>query len=97
MRAITLADIEVAARVLVCVPPADRRDLMQKLVCSADTADRYRKKMGRQHLTLGSGTLMSAAQSYPKTRRHGYLGSDMLHAISIVVSDLAERCTSHAK
>lgn len=95
MRAVTFADIEVAARALVCVPPHKRDVLMRELVRSADIADRYRKRSGRQHPHFGSGTLMSAAQAHAKAPRKSCLGDDMLHALANIISVLQAHDPHH--
>lgn len=88
MRPISIVDIEVAARVLLCVPPNGHADLMAELLQRADIADRYRKRLGRRHPVFGSGTLMSAAQNYPQSGRPAFIRKEMLQALSSVINAL---------
>ena len=61
MRPILPADLDLAARVLMSAPIADRRAVIAQLIAQADIADRYRKKLGKAHPLFGGGSLMAAA------------------------------------
>lgn len=61
MRPILPADLDLAARVLMTAPIADRRVVMARLIAQADIADRYRKRLRKAHPLFGSGSLMAAA------------------------------------
>ncbi len=61
MRAVTLGDLIAAAHALRSVPEEDRPRQGLSMMTQAHAADRYRKRMGRPHLSWGSGTLASVA------------------------------------
>ena len=88
MRAVQLADVEIAARALMIVPCEDRKSLIERLLWQADTADRYRKRLRRPHGEFGTGTLMSAAMQCPLAPRPVRLTADVAHAFSTVINAL---------
>ena len=91
MRPVQLADIEVAARVLMPIDPPARFRVMTEIVDRAVAADRYRKTCGRAHPDFGCGTLMSAAERYEKIARPVSCGRDYLACVVIVASVLTDR------
>lgn len=91
MRPVHLADIEVAARVLLTLAPHDRADQMAKLIANADVADRYRKRLGCPHPVFGTGTIMSAAASFRQAARPGQMDANTLDALVVVIKGLADR------
>ncbi len=88
MRAVQLADIEVATRALLHCPAATRPALIATLIAQAKTADSYRKRMGKLHPRWGSGTLMSAAARYPQTPRIDRMTPDALGAMALIIKTL---------
>lgn len=88
MRPVTLADIEVAARVLMAVTEQDRPKLMAELITRATVADRHRQQVRRPHPAFGTGTLMSAAQGFATAPRPLCLADDELCAYALVVGAL---------
>lgn len=93
MRPVSFADIEVAVRVLICVPPQARAKAMADLLDRADVADRYRKRVGRRHPQFGSGTLMSAAQNQPVASRPAFLDKDAHDALFCIINALNKNTT----
>ncbi len=91
MRAVNLADLEIAARVLLNIPQQDRSACMAELLARADLADRHRKKLRRPHARFGTGTLMSAAQGYGMAARPMRVSHDELHAFATVITGLIAR------
>lgn len=91
MRAVQLADIEAAARVLMAVPVVERAGTMASLLQAADIADRYRKRLRRPHPHFGTGTLMSAAAKHAAAPRPARLTPDALQAFATVVAVLAHQ------
>lgn len=61
MRVVQLADIEAAARALMCCAPDRQPALAAQLIAKADLADRYHKRLRKPLVGIGTGTLMSAA------------------------------------
>jgi hypothetical protein len=61
MRPLLPGDLDTATRALIPLPPEIRAAEAARLVTAADTADRWRKRLGRAHPRLGDGTLMAAA------------------------------------
>ena len=88
MRPVQLADIEAAARALMCCTPAARSTLAAQLVAHADIAEKYRKRLRKPHLRFGTGTLMSAAAAHPQARRPAVFGADTLDAFAHVIKAL---------
>lgn len=88
MRPVQLADIEMAARVLLAHDPGDRVGVMAGLLHKADTADHYRKRTKKQHPSFGCGTLMSAAAGYRQAGRPAQIGPETLSALRIVIESL---------
>lgn len=93
MRPVNLADIEVAARVLMAVEEDDRPKTMADIIARADVADRWRRKLHRPHPVYGTGTLMSAAQAYSKAPRPLCIARDELYAYAVVIEALVARRT----
>ncbi len=54
------SDVVTLARVLLGVKREDRADLCDRIFDNAHAADKYRKRMGANHVALGSGHLASA-------------------------------------
>ncbi len=61
MRPIHVSDLDAAARVLLVLPPPDRRAVMDGMLASAEEADRYRAVTGRHPASGGDGSLLAAA------------------------------------
>lgn len=96
MRPVNLADIEVAARVLMALAPEERVGVMADLIRRADTAERYRKQSRRAHPAFGTGTLMSAAQVFDAAARPLSLGRDELRAYALVIAALIAHDTDQS-
>jgi hypothetical protein len=95
MRSIGLADIEVAARVLMCVPSAQQANVIRQLLSDAHVADKYRKRLRRMHPQFGTGSLMSAAQAHPCAKRFETIGDDEISVFQIIFNALEEKATYH--
>ena len=61
MRPLLLADLDVAARVLLALPETERDGEMSDLVATAEDADRHRQATGSLLPGAGDGSLLSAA------------------------------------
>ena len=88
MRPVQLADIEIAARVLLQVAPEARLGVMQDMIQRAEAADRFRTATKRTHPQFGTGTLMSSAAHWQQAPRPAALGADALQAYSVVLAAL---------
>lgn len=60
MRPVHIADLDMVTRYLLSLPAQDHAQAAARIVARADTADRYRKRLGRVHPAFGTGTLASA-------------------------------------
>ena len=97
MRPLGLADVEMAARVLMRVAPAARQNLMQQMIRQAEVADQFRLDHGRPHALYGVGSLMACAARHPAAPRPDALGSDALHAYSVALRALICRATDQSQ
>ncbi|PJI92143.1 hypothetical protein BC777_0987 [Yoonia maricola] len=88
MRPVQLADIEMAARVLMGVAPAARDAVMRDMIIQAQTADAYRRFHGKPHPRFGSGAVLSCAARQDPVPRPAALGLDALAAYAIVIQTL---------
>lgn len=88
MRAVHLADIEVAARALAVVAPPDRQNRLLELMKNAHLADKVRKKFGKSHPEFGNGTLMSAALKGPLAPRPDYITTDFAACLRLVLAQV---------
>jgi len=82
MRAVLTADLDMAARALAQVPPAQRPALFAQLAYQAHAADKFRKTTARRHPEWGSGTLADAAATLP-------LAAPAADALAAVLAGLA--------
>jgi len=96
MRPVGLADVEMAARVLMRVAPRARQELMQQLIWQTEEADRFRLAQAAPHALYGVGSLMSCAARRQAAPRPDALGADALHAFSVVFLALISRATDQS-
>ena len=69
--------------------PADRhRDIVEKLIQNAHTADKYRKKTGHAHPEWGVGSLADACSEHIKAPRPTGCDALYLESLSTVVAAL---------
>lgn len=88
MRAVGLTDLDMAARAVMMVPPADQPRFAQGLIAQADLSDRWRKRMGRAHPGGGTGSLYVQASLGPVAMPH-QAGPTYCAAMSCVLAALA--------
>lgn len=62
MRPVLHGDVSNAARALLYVARARRRQLCARMIAEAEAADIYARAKGRLHPRWGNGSLMSAAR-----------------------------------
>ncbi|WP_339952655.1 DUF7742 family protein [Yoonia sp. 2307UL14-13] len=90
MRAVSIADIEVVTRVLLAEKPDLRERKLANICEMACNGDRYRKRFGRQHVSFGNGTLMSAALQFQLAARSKSCGPEYLDCLALVVDRLRQ-------
>ena len=61
MRAVGLSDLDLAARVVVSVPPDKQLSFVRQLLDDAHASDLWRKRHGTAHPSGGTGSLYSQA------------------------------------
>jgi len=61
MRTTLLGDVVAAARVLLCIRPADHAAFIDQLLGEAHIAHHYAKRLGKPHPYWGNGSLMARA------------------------------------
>lgn len=91
MRPVLHGDVVAAARALCRVAPAVRAALAARLIGDAHVADRWRKRTGRSHPTLGNGSLMAAAAGWPQAPEPFLDDTDYLDCLRIVIEELIAR------
>jgi len=96
MRPIHLADIEIAARVLMRVAPDVRQQAIENIITQTEIADQFQLQHRTPHLQFGCGTLMSCARRLDAGPRPKHLGIDALDAYATVIAGLMAHL-SHQK
>lgn len=86
MRPLLPGDLDCAVAVVMAHPPESRAGVAQRLLFQADVADRYRKRLGRAHPDYGSGSLMSAALSWPLGARGRVYDASYCAALIVVLT-----------
>lgn len=89
MRAILPGDLERCAIALLAMPPVERPLVMGRILSDADLADRYRKRLGRVHPTLGDGSLTSAARRQGRSARPARCDPRFCACLSVVLDGIA--------
>lgn len=88
MLPVQLADLDVAARVLMALPASARRAFAARLCFMADIAAQFRRETLGLHPNFGNGTLMSAAHKCPVHPRPAFCNRDYLASIGVLVARL---------
>lgn len=90
MRTVSYSDLTVAARALLSVPPSERPKLCSRILCEADWADRYVRKLGRRHPAWGNGTVVAAANSRALAPERSVSDPEYRDCLMIVLQGLSE-------
>lgn len=90
MRPVSLADIEIVTRALLAEKPHLRESTLGKICEMASHGDRHRRRFGLQHVSFGSGTLMSAALQFPVASRPVSCNAAYLDCLALVVDRLRQ-------
>ncbi|MCL4188154.1 MAG: hypothetical protein KJZ85_11140 [Rhodobacteraceae bacterium] len=88
MRPVLHGDVVAAARALLRVAPAERRDLVARMIDDAHIADRWRRRTGLLHPTKGNGSLMAAAATWPQAPEPFLSDFDYLDCLRTVIEAL---------
>jgi hypothetical protein len=96
MRPVSLADLEVALRMLLAVPDDARMGAARRLLEAAEAGEAHRSATGHAHPKFGSGTLMSAALRHPLAPRPAAYDRRVLSVLSILINAIAARDIHHA-
>lgn len=94
MRPILLADLDLAARVLLGLPAAQRRAEMDAMLCAAARAEAHRRLTGRLLPGQGDGSLLSVALGRPRADPAA-AGRDYRVCLCIVLERIAALETAH--
>ena len=88
MRAVLYSDLIAAARALGACEPDARGSFCVRMLCEADWADRYARRLGRVHPRWGDGTLAGAAGRYLKVPAVAVNDPDHLACLLLVLQTL---------
>jgi hypothetical protein len=88
MRCVRLTDLNIATRVLMAAPLNSQRDLIDKLIQNARTADKYRKKTGLAHPKWGVGSLADACIGQIRVPRPAACDALYLESLSTNIAAL---------
>ena len=89
MRPVQLADVEMAARVLMLSPPEARAVVMRNLIAETVQAEAYRQLHGIPHPQFCVGSLLSRAMRFQAAPRPAAFDADTLHAYGAVFAALS--------
>lgn len=90
MRAVLPQDLDIAARALARVAPADRAACMERILSQAHAADKYRKATRRAHPLWGPGTLAGTAALLPLAPPPRRMDPAATEALGLVLQALAD-------
>ncbi len=91
MRPVLHGDVSCAARALLNVPDAMRRELCRRLVQEAERADQFVRRYGRVHPLWGNGSLMAAARKRVLADEPGFDDKDYCQCFEMVLRCLMDR------
>jgi hypothetical protein len=94
MRPILLADLDLAARVLLALPPRQRAATMDALLDRAARADAHRRATGLLLPGEGDGSLLSVALGQPRVDP-APVGRDYRACLGIVLDRIALQELTH--
>lgn len=97
MRPVLHGDVSSAARVLLCMPDADRRSACQRMILEAEAAERHMRRWRRAHPLWGNGSLMSAARKRMLADEPGFDDADYCLCFETVLRCLIERQINSAR
>ena len=93
MRPVLHCDLTAAARALLAAPVSVRGELVARIVQQADFADRYSRRVGKEHCSWGNGTLATAARQYVLADEPTLDNSEYCECMILVLGSLIGRRT----
>jgi hypothetical protein len=96
IRALHLADLECAVRVLRLVPVSQRAAVLEDLLARAATGARHYAMTGRAHPACGNGTLMSVLLRDKIGARPAVWGRDDLLCLAQIAARIAQKLPPEA-
>lgn len=94
MRRIVLGEILVVAQHLMSVPRLARGEVISHWVEQAHCADKYRKKMGKEHVLWGNGSLIDRVDPRPVSKPSTFSDLGFLVALGAVLEAVVERSSA---
>ncbi len=91
MRPVLPSDLRAAAGVLLAAPEAEWPALAAQLVWQSDTADRYRKRLGKAHPRFGTGSLLAASLARGAPPGPAFMTDRVKCALVVVLQALLSR------
>ena len=88
MSVLHLTDINIVARCLQVHTTNQRGALVLDIASWASTADKYRKRIGRNHPQHGNGSLADACMDLPRSQHPARVSGDYLACLAIVMNTL---------
>lgn len=85
MRPLLLGDVTVAARVLMCLPEAERRATAVAMLSDARVAELHLRDTGMVHPRFGNGSLMAAAMTRPRAPEPRVDDADYARCLVVVL------------
>ncbi len=99
MRAILHVDIVTLGRVLLTVEGCKRKRFCDDIFDQAQAADKYRKKFGKSHVRMGSGSLASACSGLDRMVEPFLSDPDYARCLRIIFDRILQgkTCFSHVR
>ncbi|KAJ03208.1 hypothetical protein [Sulfitobacter mediterraneus] len=88
MRRVLWSDVTTAARAVLAARPARRESFAAALVVQASHADKYTRRLGRDHPTWGNGTLLAAARKHALAAERSFDDRDYAQCCMLVLTAL---------
>lgn len=92
MRAIMHLDVVSLGRCLLAVEAAKRVRLCDLVFDRAHAADKYRKRFGKYHHNLGTGSLASACWDLPRRPEPFLSDKTYAHCLKVIFTRVLSRC-----
>ena len=91
MRPVGHGDVSAAACVLLKAEREQRPRLLGRMLAEAETADAYRRELGRLHPLWGNGSLMGAALRHKRAPEPFLDDPDYASCMAMVFDALVQR------
>lgn len=88
LRPVLPGDLEFAIRAILLIHDSARANAVQRLIQQACDAEQHRQRTGRAHPRFGTGSLMSAASTWPLAPLPGHCDRAYLAALQRVTHGL---------